>query len=468
MRACSKLGFCLVIFVVSMYVTLKPVNKPPRIAIIGAGIAGLTTGYRLSQAGIPFEIYEGSSRAGGRIWSTNLYSPSHVNEMGASFIDSDQEAMMKLVSELGLELVNLSDRELPSIDAAYVHGKIWSAEERFALFEPTLQKIKAHQKDPAASQIFFKMNSKSYLDHIGAPVVMQKMVRAQINNECGIDLENINASYLLDEIAIDEKNRDVNFLTKVGDEAWTIKGGVSNIIDALVNHVGKHIQYDRTLQKISKNKNGTYTLEFNYLGKRVVEIADYVVVTAPLPMLRDGIKFAVGELPQQIKTTIERTIFAQNDKIFFFYQKPFWQIPKVKNVRIIIDEFELHDSTFEQSTDVYSLALVRGGSQTKEPSTEAFVNKIVGALEKIYPGSKKFFVKSVAGLSWPSWIYSNGAYSCKFGPVYYSDNAENKGSRWQNIFFAGEMWGDTSQGYMDSAVQSAERTATVLILEANS
>ena len=42
------------------------------VLIVGAGIAGLTAAYRLSQAGIPVEIIEARNRVGGRI---NLLHP---------------------------------------------------------------------------------------------------------------------------------------------------------------------------------------------------------------------------------------------------------------------------------------------------------------------------------------------------------------------------------------------------------
>src|SRR4051812_26067124 len=40
----------------------------PRVAIVGAGLAGLTCAYRLKQAGVAATVYEGNSRLGGRCW----------------------------------------------------------------------------------------------------------------------------------------------------------------------------------------------------------------------------------------------------------------------------------------------------------------------------------------------------------------------------------------------------------------
>ena len=41
----------------------------PRIAIIGAGLAGLSCAYDLKGAGYTAQVYEGSDRVGGRCWS---------------------------------------------------------------------------------------------------------------------------------------------------------------------------------------------------------------------------------------------------------------------------------------------------------------------------------------------------------------------------------------------------------------
>src|SRR2546423_13858304 len=40
----------------------------PRIAVVGAGLAGLTCAYRLKQAGLAAQVYEASTRIGGRCW----------------------------------------------------------------------------------------------------------------------------------------------------------------------------------------------------------------------------------------------------------------------------------------------------------------------------------------------------------------------------------------------------------------
>src|SRR5512133_3252094 len=81
-----------------------------RVAVVGAGLAGLTCAYRLKQAGLTAQIYEASSRIGGRCWSSHDFDPL-VGEHGAELIDQGHTAMRQLVSELGFTLDNLLQGE---------------------------------------------------------------------------------------------------------------------------------------------------------------------------------------------------------------------------------------------------------------------------------------------------------------------------------------------------------------------
>jgi len=78
-------------------------NQSPRIAIVGAGIAGLTAAYRLNQLGYSSYVYEGSERCGGRILSAK-FPNGQVYERGAELISASDTDLKTLVNDLNLTL----------------------------------------------------------------------------------------------------------------------------------------------------------------------------------------------------------------------------------------------------------------------------------------------------------------------------------------------------------------------------
>src|SRR5690348_17286693 len=76
----------------------------PRIAIVGAGIAGLKAALTLQDAGVACDIYEAADRVGGRIHSdTTTWADGLVSEWCGEFIDADHTAMRELIARFGLE-----------------------------------------------------------------------------------------------------------------------------------------------------------------------------------------------------------------------------------------------------------------------------------------------------------------------------------------------------------------------------
>ncbi len=71
------------------------------VAIIGAGITGLTAAFYLKRKGIPFTVYEASNRAGGVIQS--LRREGYLAEFGPNTIIEVSPRIKQLVSDAGLE-----------------------------------------------------------------------------------------------------------------------------------------------------------------------------------------------------------------------------------------------------------------------------------------------------------------------------------------------------------------------------
>ncbi|HET8859981.1 NAD(P)/FAD-dependent oxidoreductase [Marivirga sp.] len=69
------------------------------IIIIGAGLSGLVTAYRLKQAKIPFLILEAKDRTGGRIFTKTTDNQTPI-EMGATWFGKQHQNLIGLLNEL--------------------------------------------------------------------------------------------------------------------------------------------------------------------------------------------------------------------------------------------------------------------------------------------------------------------------------------------------------------------------------
>ena len=79
-----------------------------RIAVIGAGLAGLAAATELARAGQHPTVFEARDRVGGRVWSERLRAGGRdvVVERGAEFVLDGYTSLRAHLDELGLALVD--------------------------------------------------------------------------------------------------------------------------------------------------------------------------------------------------------------------------------------------------------------------------------------------------------------------------------------------------------------------------
>ena len=76
-------------------------HQTPSVAVVGAGIAGLTAAWRLHQRGIVVSVFERETQAGGRM--RTIDHEGFRIEAGATVLSRSYTGMRQLITELGIE-----------------------------------------------------------------------------------------------------------------------------------------------------------------------------------------------------------------------------------------------------------------------------------------------------------------------------------------------------------------------------
>ena len=82
-------------------------QSPPRVAIVGGGLAGLAALDTLRRRGVEALLYEARAAAGGRTRSVRgVFAPDFAFDEGAQLVNSDHSDLLGLVSRFGLSLID--------------------------------------------------------------------------------------------------------------------------------------------------------------------------------------------------------------------------------------------------------------------------------------------------------------------------------------------------------------------------
>src|SRR6266849_1922799 len=111
---------------------------PPRIAIVGGGIAGLNAALTLQDAGIASTVYEASNRVGGRMHSdTASWLNGQTSEHCGELIDSGHKNILGLISRFNLPRVDLLAAEPnQSTETDFFFGGYYTTTQENVDFNP--------------------------------------------------------------------------------------------------------------------------------------------------------------------------------------------------------------------------------------------------------------------------------------------------------------------------------------------
>jgi oxygen-dependent protoporphyrinogen oxidase len=154
------------------------------VAVIGAGLTGLTAAYRLKQRGVRVVIYEAADRVGGAVKSERR--SGYLAELGPNSLSPPTPAVDGLLDELGLESrkVNASPLarhryivrrgrlvRLPTTPAELLTSRLLSNSAKLAIFGEPLIEAGDSPVDESVAAFVRRRFNQEVLDYIANPFV---------------------------------------------------------------------------------------------------------------------------------------------------------------------------------------------------------------------------------------------------------------------------------------------------------
>jgi monoamine oxidase len=448
-----------------------------QVLIIGAGIAGLTAGYRLTQKGVPVRILEAQDRTGGRMYSLrdNL-SEKQVVELGGEFIDTNHESIRKLATELGLTLDDFN-RDDPTLarDLWFFDGQRRSEIEVVKAFRPIAAKIDeawetvtgetVSYKEPNNGREIDHMSIADWLDKAGAEGWFRALLDVAYTTEYGLEIDQQSAWNFL--MMIDTNPKPFRIFGE-SDERFHVRGGNDQIPTALAQKLGDRIQTETRLESISQAADGTYRCSVRRDQTSETLSARHVLLAIPFTMLRQ-VRIDVA-LPPVKRQAIQELGYGTNAKLIVGFSERIWRTAGDSNGSIMTDlPFQLSwEATRMQPGKPGVLVDFTGGRHgveigqgTKEEQAEGFT----ADLERIFPGiAERRLSHQVARAHWPTFPYTLGSYAA-YRPGQWTGFGGAEGERVGNLHFAGEHCSVDFQGFMEGGCETGERAAAEILTD---
>jgi monoamine oxidase len=464
----------------------------PSVAIVGAGIAGLTAALVLRDHGVTPTVYEASTRIGGRMHSESAFwVDGQTSEYCGELIDTDHVTIRTLAQRFGLTLDDVNAAQLPGatsvqyFDDAYVP---WSTYQRE--FAPVYRTLQAQLRaiDPpvsaarhtAAGAMFDAMSIHAWIDRYvpgGHRSRLGQFLDVAFLDEYGRDTREQSALNMILWLGVQPDPNDFNRMGP-SDERFHIRGGNQRLPEAIAATLpaGTLVRGAR-LTAIRRLADGRVGLSFD--GRASETVVDHAIVTIPFSVLRTLDTTGADFAPRK-RLAIERLGYGANAKLVVQFAHRFWNgrgpWPGIGNGEVTTDlPFQ---STWDTSAGQPGASglltnytgeaqrlfapLTAYASTASASNVDPYARRFARQLEHVLPGAVQAY-GGRAILSVPSADpLLAGAYSY-WKPGQYTAFGGYERLRQGNVHFAGEHTSLHFQGFMEGAAQTGALAAKEIL-----
>jgi monoamine oxidase len=437
----------------------------PDIVIVGGGMAGLNAAYQFNKKGIRANVYEASSRTGGRMFTlSGQFGDGITTDIGGEFVDTSHLDIIALMKEFNLEFYDLRQDPLAP-KTFYFDGMPMTQGDLRTAIAPYVKKI---MKDVLSlpplidhtTSASFKhlddMTITDYLISIGIKGWLYKFLNVVLTREYGMEASEQSAvNFLIMFVPPLDSDKDYE-LFGPAHEVFKIKGGSQHLTDTIYATLKDQVNLNHKLTKLRKLDSGKYELTFSQQNSEKLVMADFVLMTIPFSILRN-ISFSVP-MPTEKRKCIDEIGYGNSCKfVIGVNQKP-WRTAQDQGYTFT--DLVLGagwDSSQMQNPYQGSFTVFGGGKQAdyiNETKETALVEKFSSELNIIYPALENILTGKNMKFCWAPYPFTRGGYS-SFKKGQWSTLSGWESTPVGNIFFAGEHVSKEFQGYMNGAAETS-------------
>ncbi len=452
----------------------RPGNE--RVAVVGAGIAGLHCAYRLQQVGVNVTVYEASTRVGGRMFSVkdDAYD-GQIFELGGELIDTNHATLFALADELDIELDDRLADEKIQADLWFIEGKELdeaSVVEQFSAVAPAMADAVAAADDEEDDTAFNELDATPLSDWLdeNVPVAdypgLHALLTVAYRGEFGLETSEQSALNLLYLIGSDEPEpfrifgeSDERYHAHEGSQIFPTR-----LAEALEDGT---VQLGTKLTRLTGGDARGFTLELTdaKTGSKSEANFDHVVLAMPYSVLRKvKLDVPLSALKKQI---IAELGYGTNAKIMGSFESRIWREQQQLSGSVTTDRAlqQVWDTSIGQPGDRGILTNFLGGQAGVDvgaTDVEEYYQGLLPDLELIFPGVADLYVQdSARRMHWPSYEFTLGSYTCyKPGQwQFYGHEGEREG----NLHFCGEHTSVDFQGWMEGGAETGALVAAEIL-----
>ncbi len=401
------------------------------VIIIGAGVAGLSAGRTLWDAGMrDFMILEAAAVSGGRVaqWQDET---GRKHDSGASFLHSaPHNPLAHYLKSQGAKLRPLQPQRHIIVNGAMLDTAA------LAQFNNYYDKIGAAATEMVAGQPL--ANAAALLN--GDPIHNAAVQAFAGATETGVALNQLS---LLDVSQQIEDGGDC-----------VVTGGFAPLLNSLAQDLP--IMFDCAVKVI--DSRGT---RINLTTAAGEISCDMLIITCAVDVLLDGVTF-VPALPPRKQAALQHLRQGLLNKIILNYEKPLWPQDECFYAFITDDRYGQYEAWVLPETP-YTLMLICGGTQNNM-TLDDFMRQFQAQLMTVLPALQGNKIMSHHITDWQHNPYTRGSYSA-LRPGLPDARAVYDEPIDGCIFFAGEVsdteWATQVAGAYVSGQETAREIVTL-------